>query len=66
MITFPASPTNNQTFTADDTVIYQYNTTRNLWVRTSGNIGLAGATGLTGATGLSSTTQAYLANLFYN
>lgn len=50
MLSFPSSPTNGQTFKANDLITYKYNSNKNLWVRISGG-SEPGATGMQGATG---------------
>jgi len=50
MITFPSSPSNAQTFLADDGITYQYNTSKNLWVRMITGTG-GGGDGYTGSRG---------------
>lgn len=50
MLSFPSSPTNGQSFKANDLITYKYNSAKNLWVRISGG-SEPGATGAQGATG---------------
>ena len=50
MLSFPSSPTNGQSFKANDLITYKYNSAKNLWVRMSGG-SEPGATGMQGATG---------------